>query len=116
MTNKKIKILTLGDMPLSPSGVGTQSRYIIEALLKTGKFKVFSLAAAIKHREYKPIRTEEFGDDWVILPVDGFGTSDMVRSVIRNEKPDMLWFMTDPRFFHWLWAIEDEIRPLMPMV
>jgi glycosyltransferase involved in cell wall biosynthesis len=24
--------------------------------------------------------------------------------------------MTDPRFFEWLWAMEDEIRPLMPMV
>ena len=40
----------------------------------------------------------------------------MIRSLIRNEKPDILWFMTDPRFWGWLWAIEDEIRPLMPMV
>ena len=28
----------------------------------------------------------------------------------------MLWFMTDPRFYDWLWQMEDEIRPLMPMV
>jgi glycosyltransferase involved in cell wall biosynthesis len=39
-----------------------------------------------------------------------------VRSIIRTEKPDMMWFMTDPRFFGWLWEIEDEIRPLMPMI
>ena len=41
---------------------------------------------------------------------------EMIRSIIRNEKPDILWFMTDPRFFPWLWEIENEIRPLMPMV
>jgi hypothetical protein len=35
---RKIKILTIGDMPLSTSGVGIQSRYIIEALLKTGSY------------------------------------------------------------------------------
>ena len=34
--DKKIKILTLSDMPLSPSGVGTQTKYMIEALLATG--------------------------------------------------------------------------------
>ena len=28
----------------------------------------------------------------------------------------MLWFMTDPRFWEWLWAMENEIRPLIPMV
>ena len=27
--SKKIKILTLSDHPLSPSGVGTQTRYVI---------------------------------------------------------------------------------------
>ena len=40
--DKKIKVLTLGDMPLSPSGVGTQTKYMCEALLKTGKFKIIS--------------------------------------------------------------------------
>ena len=40
----------------------------------------------------------------------------MIRSVIRNERPDILWFMTDPRFYEWLWEMENEIRPLLPMV
>jgi hypothetical protein len=38
--SKKIKVLTLSDHPLSPSGVGTQTKYVIEALLKSGKFAV----------------------------------------------------------------------------
>jgi len=116
MTEEKIKIFTISDMPLSPSGVGTQTRYVIEGLLRTGKYQFVSLGGAIKHQQYQPIKTEEWGDDWVIYPVDGFGSPDVIRSIIRNEKPALLWFMTDPRFYEWLWKIEDEIRPLMPMV
>ena len=40
----------------------------------------------------------------------------MVRSVLRHDRPDMVWFMTDPRFWGWLWQIEHEIRALCPMV
>lgn len=115
MTEKR-KILTIGDHPLSPSGVGTQTKYIIEALLKTGRYKVISLAGAIKHHNYQPQKTEEWGEDWIIYPTDGYGNKDVVRSLIRNERPDMLWFMTDPRFYVWLWEMEDEIRPLIPMM
>ena len=114
--DKKIKVFTLSDMPLSPSGVGTQTRYICEALLKTDKFKIISFGGAIKHPKHEPIKTEQYGDDWIIYPVDGFGNKEMVRSLIRQEKPDILWFMTDPRFWGWLWEMENEIRPLMPMV
>ena len=112
----KIKILTMGDHPLAPTGVGVQSKLMIESLLRTGKFTVVSLAGAQKHKDPTPSKTEEFGDDWRIFPVDGYGTQEIVRSVVRTERPDILWFMTDPRYWEFLWQIEDEIRPLMPMV
>ena len=113
---EKMKILTISDSPLAPSGVGTQTNYMIQSLLKTGKYKFISLGGAIKHQDYNPIKTEEWKDDWLIIPVDGYGTQEQIRSLIRNEKPDALWFMTDPRFFGWLWEIEDEIRPSCPMI
>jgi len=113
---KKIKVLTLSDHPLSPSGVGTQTRYVIEALLKTGRYEVLSLGGAIKHQDYTPKKVDPYGDDWRIIPVDGYGTQEMIRSILRNEKPDILWMMTDPRFYEWLWSIENEIRPLCPIV
>ena len=116
MSDKKIKVLTISDHPLSPSGVGIQTRNMCEGLLESGKFEIVSMGGAIKHEKYEPMKTEEWGDAWTIIPVDNYGTPEMVRSVIRNEKPDILWFMTDPRFFDWLWMIEHEIRPLMPMV
>ena len=116
MTDKKIKILTISDHPLSPSGVGTQTKYICEALLKTGKFEIFSLAGAIKHHSYEMTKVEPYGQDWLIQPVDGYGNQEIIRSLIRTQKPDILWFMTDPRFWEWLWTMENEIRPLVPMV
>ena len=112
----KKTILVLSDHPLSPSGVGIQTKYMIEAMLKTGKYRFFCLGGAIKHEDYRLVKTEQWGDDWLIQPIDGYGTPDMIRSIIRNEKPCMLWFMTDPRFWGWLWQMEDEIRPLVPMV
>ena len=116
MEEKRIKVLTLGDMPLSTSGVGSQSKYVIEALLKSGKFEVFSLGGAMKHPQYQLIKTEEWGDLWKILPVDQFGTKETLRSVIWREKPDILWFMTDPRFWGWLWEMDSEVRQNIPMV
>ena len=113
---KKIKVFVIADHPFSPSGVGIQTRNMIEHLLNTGRYSVVCFGGAIKHEDYKPIKTEEFGDDLVIFPVDGYGTQDAVRSILRTEKPDILWFMTDPRFFPWLWEIENEIRSLIPMV
>ena len=103
-------------MPFAPSGVGTQTKYMIESLLRTGRYTFFSLGGAMKHHDYKPLQTEEFGRDWITLPVDGYGNQELLRAVLRKERPDVLWFMTDPRFWGWLWEMEHEIRPLMPMV
>ena len=116
MTDKKIKIFTLSDHPLTPSGVGTQARYIIEGMLRTGKYQFVSFGGLIKHQDYRPIKTEEFGDDWVIIPTDGYGTQEAVRAILWSEKPDIVWFMTDPRFWGWLWQIEEEVRYNVPMV
>jgi glycosyltransferase involved in cell wall biosynthesis len=116
MTEKKITILTLSDHPLSPSGVGTQTRYIVEGMLKTGRYKFVSLGGAMKHHDYQPQKTEEYGEDWIIFPVDGYGSQDQVRSILRTVRPDILWYMTDPRFYGWLWEIENEIRVNVPMV
>ena len=112
----KIKIFTISDHPLSPSGVGTQTKYMIEGMLKTGKYQFFSFGGAINHPSHEPQKTEQWGDDWTIWPVDGYGTVDMVRAMIHQNKPDILWFMTDPRFYGWLWQIENEIRAHVPMV
>ena len=57
---KKVKILTLGDHPFTPSGVGIQSRYTIEGLLDTGKYSVVSLGGAITNNNNTPVVTEKY--------------------------------------------------------
>ena len=114
--SEKIKVFVISDHPMAPSGVGTQTKYVIEALINTGRYKFVCFGGAIRHPDYKPQKVEGFGDDWIIQPVDGYGTVEMVRSVIWNEKPDMVWFMTDPRFYGWLWEIENEIRACCPLI
>ena len=59
---------------------------------------------------------DPYGDDWLIYPVDGYGSPEVVRTVLTQHKPDVVWFMTDPRFYVWLWEMEDEIRSLVPVV
>ena len=114
MTKKKV--LVLSDHPLSPSGVGTQTKYMIEALLKTGRYQFVCLGGAVKHHDYTPQKVDPWGDDWRIFPVDGYGNHEIIRSVLQKERPDVLWFMTDPRFYGWLWEIENEVRANIPMV
>ena len=113
---KKKKILVISDHPLSPSGVGTQTKYMIEALLKTGRYSFLCLGGAIKHNDYTPQKVDPWGEDWIIYPIDGYGNHETIRSLLHNDKPDLLWFMTDPRFYGWLWEIENEIRANVPMV
>ena len=112
----KKKILIIADSPLAPSGVGTQTKYMIEGMLKTGEFSFVCMAGAIKHNSYQPIKVSPHEDDWIIHPVNGYGDAGIVREIIEYYKPDALWFMTDPRFYIWLWSMEDEIRPNIPMI
>lgn len=116
MSQEKKKILVIADHPLAPSGVGSQTKYVIEALLKTGRYSVVCLGGAVRHNDYKPQKIEGWGDDWIVYPVKGYGTPEMIRSALFNEKPDMIWFMTDPRFYEWLWSMENEVRVHIPMV
>ena len=112
----KKKILVIADSPLAPSGVGTQTRYMIEAMLRTGEFSFVCLAGALKHADYRPLKVDPHGEDWIIHPVDGYGNPDVIRQMLNAYRPDALWFMTDPRFYTWLWNMEDEIRPSVPMI
>ena len=99
--NKKKKILMISDHALSTSGVGTQSRHLIEGLLKKGDWSFRQLGAAIKHADYNVVTVNP---DFIIKPIDGFGSRDMLRLVLAQEQPDILFIFTDPRFFIWLFS------------
>jgi glycosyltransferase involved in cell wall biosynthesis len=71
---------------------------------------------AIQHVNYQPMRTEEWKDDLIIYPTKGYGDASLVREVLWVERPDAVWIMTDPRFWGWLWEMEEEIRSHCPLV
>ncbi len=107
---KKWKVITISDHPLVSSGVGTQTKYILEGLLATGRYSFRSLGGAIKHEDYRPQKITDYGDDWMIFPINGYGDENLLREMIDEERPDAIWFMTDPRFFGFLFNMSDEIR------
>lgn len=116
---KRKKILWLSDHPLVPSGVGIQAKYAITELLRTGKYQFVCLGGAIKHPDYTPqqVAPEQFGEgNWLIYPTDGHGDKPKLREFLAKEKPDALVLFTDPRFFYWVWEMEDEIRDVCPIV
>ena len=110
---KKKKILVISDHALSPSGVGVQTKFLVDGLLKKGSYEFIQLGAAIRHQNYNTVKVN---DDFYIKPIDGFGNPSLLRSVILNEQPDALIIFTDPRFFTWLFQIEDEIRQVCPIL
>ena len=113
---QKKKILVLSDHPMSPSGVGTQTKYFLEALLKTGRYKFVCFGGAIQHANYQPMKTKEWEDDLIIYPTKGYGDANLVREALWTERPAAVWIMTDPRFWGWLWEMEEEIRTHCPLV
>lgn len=110
--SKKYKVLMLSDHALSTSGVGCQSRYLIEGLVKKGKWSFRQFGAAIKHSNYDIVQVNP---DFIIKPIDGFGDRATIMQTLAVEKPDVLLIFTDPRFFMWLYEIEDEVRQVCPI-
>ncbi len=109
---KKKKILALCDHPLSSSGVGIQARYLFNGLLETGEYTIMCLGAAVKHANYDLVKVT---DDFLIKPIDGFGNREIIEQLLWEQKPDVLFLFTDPRFFTWVWEMEDEIHQVCPI-
>ena len=109
---EKKKVLVLSDHALSTSGVGTQTRHLINGLLEKDCWTFRQFGAALKHSDYETIVVNE---DFIIKPIDGFGNRELIRIALATEKPDILLIFTDPRFFIWLFEMEDEIHQICPI-
>ena len=72
---------------MSPSGVGTQTKYFLEALLKTGRYKFVCFGGAIQHANYQPMKIAEWEDDLIIYPTKGYGDANLLREALWVEKP-----------------------------
>jgi glycosyltransferase involved in cell wall biosynthesis len=121
--NERKKIMLICDDIRVHSGVATVAR---EMVINTAHhFNWVNIAGAINHPEkgkHFDISADTntnagITDASVFLyPVDGYGDQDLIRQLIELEKPDALMLITDPRYFEWLFMIENEIRKTMPII
>jgi glycosyltransferase involved in cell wall biosynthesis len=121
--SERKKILLLCDDIRSHSGVGTVSREIV--LNTCQHFNWVNVGAAIQHPEQgKRIDISKDTADLsgvddaqiIIYPWTGYGDVGLIRQLMKTEKPDAIFLITDPRYFTWLFQIENEIRKQIPIV
>ena len=119
--NRK-KILLLTDDIRVHSGVATVGREIV--MNTAHRYNWVQLAGAIKHPEKDKIQDlskatgDKIGIDDAsvfLYPCDGYGNPDLLRDIIKREKIDALFLITDPRYFEWLFSMENEIRTNIPI-
>ena len=117
------KIMFLCDDIRMHSGIATMAREII--LGTSHIFNWVNVGAAVNHPEVgKRIDLSQdsgnrlnIPDASVFLyPQNGYGNPDIVRQLLKIEKPDAIFFFTDPRYWEWLFKMENEIRTKVPMV
>ena len=121
--NERKKILLICDDIRVHSGVATIAR---ELVLNTSQhFNWVNVGGAINHPEQgkrldlSPDTNTNTGltDSSVTLyPTNGYGDANLIRQLINMEKPDAIFLITDPRYFIWLFQIENEVRKKMPII
>lgn len=117
------KILLLTDDIRVHSGVAQIGREMV--LHTSHRYNWVQLAGAVKHPD-KGKRIDLSADNnkiagiddssVILYPTDGYGNPDLLRGVIETEKPDAIFLITDPRYFQWVFAMENQIRKNIPIV
>lgn len=120
--DKRKKILLITDDIRVHSGVGGVGREIV---LKTCQhYNWVCVGGSINHPEKGKIldissdtnKMAGIEDSSVLIyPVDGYGDPTTIRTIIKRENPDAIFLITDPRYFIWLFQIENEIRKKIPI-
>ena len=121
--NKKKKILLLSDDLRLHSGIGTMAREFVMGTVD--KYDWVQIGGAVNHPEkdkYADISKEVqektgVKDAYVrVLGLTGYGNANIVRQLMQQEKVDAILHFTDPRFWGWLYDIENEIRRMIPIM
>jgi hypothetical protein len=121
--SERKKILLLCDDIRTHSGIGTIAKEIV--LHTAHHYNWVNIGAAIKHpEEGKGLDISEETNNIVgisdssvkIIPSSGYGTPDLLRKLLKAEKPDAIFIFTDPRYWMWLFEIENEVRKQIPII
>ena len=119
--NRK-KILLMTDDIRVHSGVAQIGREIITNT--SHHYNWCQIAGSVKHPEKGKIidyseecnKSAGIDDSKVMLyPCDEYGNPDILREIIKRENPDAILLITDPRYFQWVFNMEEEIRRNIPI-
>ena len=121
--NERKKVLLLCDDLRLHSGVATVAREIV--VNTAHHFNWANVGGAINHPDQgKRLDISQDTNNHagiedssiIIYPTSGYGTPDLIRQLINIEKPDVMLLITDPRYWVWLFQMENEVRRKMPIV
>ena len=117
------KILFLCDDIRMTSGISTMAREIVVG--SSHVFNWINVGGAINHPDQgKKLdisadtnKIMGINDSSVfIYPINGYGSPELIRQLIEIENPNAIMFFTDPRYWVWLFQMENEIRKKIPMI
>ena len=116
------KILLLCDDIRMHSGVATMAREIV--IGTSHHFNWVNVGGAIKHPDEgkgfdlsSDVNQQAGIEDANVklFAVSGYGTPEVVRQIMAQEKPDAILLFTDPRYWTWMFEMEREIRKTTPI-
>jgi hypothetical protein len=120
--DERKKILLLTDDIRVHSGVAHIAR---EMVINTcHRYNWVQLAGAIKHPDAgkrmdlsqdTSNKTGVEDASVIIYPTDGYGNPILLRQIIELENPDAIFLITDPRYFTWVFEMENELRKKLPI-
>jgi glycosyltransferase involved in cell wall biosynthesis len=121
--DQRKKVLMLSDDIRTHSGVGNMAKEIL--INSAHHFNWINLGGAVKHPDMG--KGFDLSDDInkitgltdsdiKVIAVDGYGDAAMLRGIIAQEKPDAIVHFTDPRYWGWLYAMENEVRQQCPLI
>ena len=120
--DKRKTVILLSDDLRMTSGVGNVSREFVCGTIH--RFNWVQIGGAIKHPEGGAHidMNDDIQDitgvpdvELKIHPTDGYGSPDLLRNIINHYNPSALIIYTDPRFWVWLFQMENEIRQSIPI-
>lgn len=104
---KKIKLLVVSDDIRFFTGVGIQCEKLLRGLNKKGIYDIVEIAGSLIPQEKVPL----IYNGIKLYPTsDGYGNPSLFREVFAKEKPDIVLTFSDPRFFSYLYVLDNEIR------
>jgi len=119
----KKKILLMSDDLRMTSGVSTMSKELVLGTID--KYDWVQLGSGINHPEIGLMvdidedvrkRTGITDASLKIYPSNGFGNFDILKNLIKIEKPDVILHFTDPHYWQWVYENEHEIRRQIPLL